>query len=118
MVTSPTLEQLSNLVGSIYDCIPDAAHWQTALQEITQFCDGYLATLVVVDTELNAPRFSVSCGDEKVLQPLLTHYASQMPFYSAIPLMELDVPLTIDSIYALQGPQARDNWLTSNMARE
>lgn len=110
--------QLSNLVGSIYDCIPDATLWQEALNNVRQACQGYLATLAVVDTNNNVTRFSVSCGDEKVLAPLLTHYSSAMPFYSAIPKMELDTPLTIDSIYQLQGPETRGVWLNSEMARE
>ncbi len=118
MNVSSTDAQLSDLVGTIYDCIPDASLWQQALKQITSICDGHLGTLAVVDTERNVPRFSVSCGDEKVLQPLLTQYAKDMPFYSAVPKMELDVPLTIDSIYALQGPQTRDVWLSSKMARE
>ncbi len=118
MNVSATDAQLSDLVGTIYDCIPDASLWQQALKQITSICDGHLGTLAVVDTERNVPRFSVSCGDEKVLQPLLTQYAKDMPFYSAVPKMELDVPLTIDSIYALQGPQTRDVWLSSKMARE
>lgn len=118
MNVSATDAQLSDLVGTIYDCIPDASLWQHALKQITSICDGHLGTLAVVDTERNVPRFSVSCGDEKVLQPLLTQYAKDMPFYSAVPKMELDVPLTIDSIYALQGPQTRDVWLSSKMARE
>jgi DNA-binding CsgD family transcriptional regulator len=110
--------QLSNLVGAIYDCIPDATLWQDALNNVRQACQGYLATLAVVDTDNNAARFSVSCGDEKVLAPLLTHYSNAMPFYSAIPKMELDTPLTIDSIYQLQGPETRGVWLNSEMARE
>jgi DNA-binding CsgD family transcriptional regulator/PAS domain-containing protein len=111
-------ESLSDLVGMFYDCIPDATLWQQALTRITAVCDGHLGTLAVVDTELNIPRFSVSCGDEKVLRPLLANYAKDMPFYAAVSKMELDVPLTIDAIYALQGPQTRDVWLNSKMARE
>ncbi len=110
--------KLTNLVGTIYDCIPDSTLWQGALEDIRHVCDGYLATLAVVDTEHNISRFSVSCGDEKVLEPLLTRFSNAMPFYSAVPKMELDVPLTIDSIYELQGPDTRQVWLNSDMARE
>lgn len=118
MRQSHTDNQISNLVGTIYDCIPEATRWQGALDSIRHVCDGYLATLAIIDTEKNISRFSVSSGDEKVLKPLLTRYGNEMPFYSAVPKMELDVPLTIDSIYALQGPETRDLWLNSDMARD
>lgn len=118
MSTSLSASHLSNLVGTIYDCIPDATLWQGALDDVRIACDGYLATLAVIDTDHNTPRFSVACGNEQVLQPLVTRYANDMPFYSAVPKMELDVPLTIDSIYALQGPETRDIWINSDMARE
>jgi hypothetical protein len=57
--------QLSNLVVTIYDCIPDATLWQQALDDVRRTCQGYLTTLAVVETERNAARFSVACGDEK-----------------------------------------------------
>ena len=110
--------KLPELVGSIYDCIPDAERWQGTLDDIRIFCDGCVATLAVLDTERNAARFSVACGDKMVLAPLLTTYASDMMFFSAVPKMELDLPQTVDSIYALEGPGTRQKWLSSRMATE
>ena len=118
MPSSLAQHELSELVGSIYDCIPDESRWENTLDKVRVICDGYLATLAVIDTHTNTPRFSVACGNQQVLEPLLTHYAQSMPFYAAVPKMELDVPLTIDSIYELQGPDTRNTWLTSAMAAE
>ncbi len=118
MAMSLAAGEMSDLVGAVYDCIPESARWQDTLDLIRRTCDGCLATLGVVDTDQNTPRFSVACGDEKVLGPLIDSYAGSMPFYSAVPKMELDVPLTIDTIYDLQGPESRDIWLNSPMARE
>jgi DNA-binding CsgD family transcriptional regulator/PAS domain-containing protein len=111
-------QSITDLVGSLYDCIPDDTRWAGVLDDVRVLCDGYLATLAVVDTHSNTPRFSVACGNKQALEPLLTHYAQGMPFYAAVPKMELDVPLTIDSIYELQGPDTRDTWLNSKMATE
>jgi DNA-binding CsgD family transcriptional regulator/PAS domain-containing protein len=109
---------LSDLVGAVYDCIPDASLWQGTLDRIRQLCDGHLATLAVLDTDLKSARFSVACGDPDVLAPLVSTYSSDMAFFSAVPKMELDVPLTVDSMYELDGPTARERWLSSKMARE
>lgn len=111
-------DRLSDLVGAVYDCIPDATLWHGALDRIRRFCDGHLATLGVIDTETSTARFSVACGEQAVLEPLLTTYNSGMTFFSAVPKMELDVPLTVDSIYELDGPTARDRWINSPMAQD
>lgn len=111
-------DRLSDLVGSVYDCIPDATLWHGTLDSIRKFCDGHLATLAVVDTDINSARFSVACGEPAVLEPLISTYKSDMPFFSAVPKMELDVPLTVDSIYELDGPTARDRWISSRMAQD
>ena len=115
---SSSASQLLELVGAIYDCIPDSGLWEDTLDRIRIVCDGHLATLAILDTQTNAARFSVACGDKKVLQPLLTTYANDMIFYSAVPKMELDVPQTVDTFYDLQGPDTREKWLSSTMALE
>lgn len=109
---------LSDLVGAVYDCIPDATLWQDTLDRIRKMCDGCLATLAVLDTDVKSARFSVSCGNPEVLAPLLSTYSSDMTFFTAVPKMELDVPQTVDSIYELDGPSTRERWLSSKMARE
>ncbi len=118
MAAIATSNGLSELVGAVYDCIPDATLWQETLERITRLCDGYLATLAVLDTDLKSARFSVACGDPQVLAPLVSTYHSGMPFFSAVPKMELDVPQTVDSMYELDGPNTRERWLSSKMARE
>ncbi len=109
---------LSDIVGAVYDCIPDASLWQDTLERVRHLCDGYLATLAVLDTDTKSARFSVACGDPQVLAPLVSTYNSDMPFFTAIPKMDLDVPLTVDSLYELDGPNTRERWLSSKMARE
>lgn len=109
---------LPGLVEAIYDSIADVTRWHDTLDGIRQLAEGQLAMLAVVDTIDSAARFSVSCGSPIVLEPLLTRYAADVPFYEAVPRMEIDVPFTVDSVYALQGPDARRNWLESRIARE
>ncbi|MER8762676.1 MULTISPECIES: LuxR C-terminal-related transcriptional regulator [unclassified Mesorhizobium] len=109
---------LPQVVEAIYDSIADVDRWQATLEAICNLAEGQLAMLAVIDTISSSARFSVSCGDPAVLEPLKHDYGSQVPFYAAVPKMEIDVPFTVDSIYALQGPDTRQRWLESRIVRE
>lgn len=109
---------LPQVVEAIYDSIADVDRWQATLDAICKLAIGQLAILGVVDTVSNAARFSVSCGDPAMLEPLQREYGATVPFSTALPKMDLDTPFTVDSIYALQGPGARQNWLESRIVRE
>lgn len=109
---------LPDLVGSIYDCIPDSSRWESTLNDIRLLCSGCLATLAVYDLPKSSVRFSVACGETELLRPLQTAGEYGVAFYSAVPKMELDVPQTVDSIYELEGPGMRQQWLSSPLATE
>ncbi|MBZ9676916.1 LuxR C-terminal-related transcriptional regulator [Mesorhizobium sp. ES1-1] len=109
---------LPRIVEAIYDSVTDVDRWQATLDEIRRLTLGRLAMLAVVDTASNSARFSVSCGDAAVLEPLQRDYGSEVPFLAALPKMDIDVPFTVDSIYALQGPDARQDWVASRIVRE
>ncbi|MET3580797.1 DNA-binding CsgD family transcriptional regulator [Mesorhizobium robiniae] len=109
---------LPRVVEAIYDSIADVGRWQPTLDAICSLAEGQLAMLAVIDTISSSARFSVSCGDPAVLEPLKHDYGSEVPFCAALPKMEIDVPFTVDSIYALQGPDTRGKWLESRIVRE
>ncbi|CCV06660.1 Transcriptional regulator, LuxR family [Mesorhizobium metallidurans STM 2683] len=109
---------LPQIVEAIYDSIADVDRWQSTLDAVCRLVDGQLAMLAVLDTISSSARFSVSCGDPAILEPLKHDYGSEVPFYAAVPRMEIDVPFTVDSIYALQGSGAREKWLESRIVRE
>lgn len=109
---------LPQIVEAIYDSIADVGRWQSTLESICKLALGRLAMLAVVDTSSNSARFSISCGDPALLDPLQRDYASEVPFFKAVPKMEIDMPFTIDGVYALQGPDARQKWIESRIVRE
>ncbi len=111
-------QPLPDLVGAIYDCIPDSSLWAETLDRIRSAWDGELATLGVIDSCKGALRLSVTCGKAELLDPLLRYSPEDVPFYSAVSKMELDLPQTVDTIYALQGPDTREKWLSSRAATE
>lgn len=109
---------LPRIVEAIYDSVADVDRWQSTLDAIRRLALGQLAMLAVIDTVGNSARFSVSCGDPSMLEPLQRDYGSEVPFFTAVPKMDIDMPFTVDSIYALQGPDARQNWIESRIVRE
>jgi DNA-binding CsgD family transcriptional regulator/GAF domain-containing protein len=108
---------LSPVVESVYDCVADPARWVDSLRLICNVSEGCLAMLAVVDPIAKSGRMSISVGDPAILDAL-AEYQSEVPFYSALPHMEIDVPFTVDTIYALQGGDTRQTWLQSRIARE
>lgn len=109
---------LPQIVEAIYDSIADVGRWQSTLESICKLAIGRLAMLAVVDTSSNSARFSMCCGDPALLEPLQRDYASEVPFFKALPKMDIDMPFTVDSVYALQGPDARQNWIESRIVCE
>lgn len=118
MLTSYNGKDLTEIVGAVYDCIADEMLWDQTLDQIRLVCDGYLATLGVLDVETSATRFSVASGDRKALEPIANIHASKYSFLPALPKMELDQPYMMSTIYALQGPEARGAWLESRVHKE
>jgi DNA-binding CsgD family transcriptional regulator/PAS domain-containing protein len=118
MLTSYNGKDLIGIVGAVYDSIADESLWDGTLDQIRVVCDGYLAMLGVLDTETNSTRFSVECGDRRALAPITGIHASNYSFLPALPRLELDQTYQMSSIYAVQGPEAREQWINSRLNQE
>lgn len=118
MLTSYNGKDLTEIVGAVYDSIADERLWDGTLDKIRTVCDGFLATLGVIDLETSVTRFSVQSGDAAALAPIANLHASYYSFLPAVPKLELDQPYRIGAIYDVQGPGARDQWINSKLARE
>lgn len=108
----------SKVIGSVYDCIADDSLWPSSLKSVCGFSEGCLATLGVVDTVNKDARFLASWGDAGILNSLMGEFSDDVPFYNAVPHMQLDTPYTVDAIYELQGSGAREKWLNSRIVQE
>ena len=109
--------RMPDLIETVYGCIADSGQWQSALDTICTLFSGCMGTLAVVDTAHNHARFSVLTGEPGLVAPLVANYASGMPFFPALPHLDVDVPVTVDTVYDVQGPDARQCWLSSPMAQ-
>jgi DNA-binding CsgD family transcriptional regulator len=118
LLTNYNGKDLTQLVGSVYDCIANETLWDDTLDEIRDVCQGHLATLGVIDSETHTTRFSIASGDKEAIAPIANIHASSYSFLPAVPKLELDQPYKISTIYSVQGPDARDQWLESKLNKE
>ena len=118
MLTQYNGKNLIDLVGTVYDCIADSLLWQGALDQVRDVCDGYVATLGMLDVENNLTRFTVESGNPEVFAPIANIQATAYSFLPAVQKMEVDQPYMISSIYAVQGSDSRNQWLESRLHKE
>jgi DNA-binding CsgD family transcriptional regulator len=100
--------QFSTLVGKIYDCVAEPEQWTDVLQGLTEEMEGVVATLAVLDLKTRTSRFGAAFGAAEIIEPLVTRYAAEMPFYHVVPKLPIDVPITMPQLCALHGPDGMD----------
>jgi hypothetical protein len=94
---------LPRILEAIHDSVADIDRWQSTLVDIRRLT---LSQLAVVNTASNSARFSASCGVPRCWSHCSATLGHRRPFLAAGPKMDIDVPLTVDSFYGLQGPGA------------
>jgi len=109
---------LYDTIGTLYDCVTEPALWPEALASISELTGSVIAMLAVMDMSKKTARFSALHGDPLVLEPLVTTYASHVPFFPILPRFEIDVPLDFDEMCNLYGPDGRDVWHASRTYTE
>ena len=112
------LQKFSGIIGSLYDCIPDPVRWQQTLQALCDHFDCVMATLAVLDTEKNQSRFGAYCGAPEMVVPLVTKYHADMPFYGILHQLEIDVPVVMQTLFDLYGPNGREVHYSTRLGRE
>jgi DNA-binding CsgD family transcriptional regulator/PAS domain-containing protein len=118
MLTSYNGKDLIEIVGAVYDSIAEEVLWQDTLDQVRQACEGYIATLGVIDAETNQTRSFIACGNAHALKPIANLPASDYTFLPVIMNMELDVPYKMSTFYAAQGPESRSVLLKSRLYKE
>ena len=89
-------EELSRVIGLIYDCAIDQALWPKALEAMCGLIGAKFGSIALHDPSQQSVRYSKYWGAEpdfleRVRQYEQT-YAALMPFHDIIPIFELDEP--------------------------
>lgn len=107
MVTRFSAEQLSSIIGDIYDCVLDSDGWVSVLNRITQATNSAYTTIALASTKDSHARFAAhSTWDTEQLRVLQHEYGFQdIPGLMPAVVGELDMPLT--TLSCLSEPELR-----------
>lgn len=108
---------VSDLIGSIYDCVANENLWSRALSLINFKAGGFLTTLAVFDTETRAARLAqVACDDPDAIRTLIEH-AKDVPFFHLMHRMAIDEPDTLERMFRLYGTDGEEVWKNGALYR-
>jgi DNA-binding CsgD family transcriptional regulator/PAS domain-containing protein len=95
-VTRLNAEQLSSIIGDIYDCVLDPDGWVSVLNRITQTTDSAYTTIALASTQDSHGRFAAhSTWDAEQMRVLQVEYGFQdIPGLMPAVVGDLDTPLT------------------------
>ncbi len=110
-------QQLSDIIGAIYDCVASEASWPNPMRMINERIDGFLTTIAVFDTKTRSASLAqIACDDEEAIRTLM-QYAKDVPFFHLLHRMELDAPDTLERMFALYGPDGEEVWQRGDLYR-
>ncbi|MEZ5871927.1 MAG: LuxR C-terminal-related transcriptional regulator [Nitratireductor sp.] len=72
----------------------------------------------MLDIATNTAVFPATYGARAIVKPLVETYAAYMPFYAITMQMELDVPVPLQGLFDMAGPNGRQQFMDSPIARD
>jgi DNA-binding CsgD family transcriptional regulator len=82
MTTDVSAEELSRVIGKIYDCAVDPALWPGTLESMCGLIGATLGTVTLIDFKQNSIRFATEWGFDPYWKKLHDEkYAALMPFF-------------------------------------
>lgn len=108
----------SATVEAIYDCVAEPSRWEASLDTLRRTVGGRVGVIGVIDAHTHATRLSITSGDAAIVRRLIEEYRDEVPFLSAPPKLDLDVPYTVDSLYDVLGPGTQERWLSARVTQD
>ena len=96
--------QLSQFIGTIYDCIAAPATWTPALGNIADHFESDVVWLSVSNPRLQTTRMAAIAGVPEKSQLLATH-VEKNPFFKIMHKLEIDEPTGLQQLCHLMGPE-------------
>ena len=110
--------RLSELIGHIYDCVPDERSWNGLLAELCRAVDGTVGTLSVINPNRRRIRFCGVHGAPSITEPLVNTYAQHMPFFDILQSLEVGHPYLMSDMTSMVGEAGREMLEDTVMYRE
>ena len=92
-------DELSSVIGTIYDCAVDPQYWPTAIKSIAQLIDGDHGLILMIDTISNEPRLYVDWNvDPEVMRLYREEYHDGNPLNEGFARFGVDEPYNITAV--------------------
>jgi DNA-binding CsgD family transcriptional regulator len=106
-------DDLSHVIGKIYDCAVDPQHWPHAIETIARLVDGNSGAVFVFDTTRNEPRLYVDWNvDAETMRQYQEEYHQDNPIHEGFSRFDVDEPFNIPAVIAPA------DWLKSRVYTE
>ena len=93
---APSDQVLSDVIGSIYDCVVDPSGWTLALQQMCELVDAFFGSISIVDPVASSARFLSRWGGDPYWIDLLDRkYAPMMPFMPILDRITVGEPFNM-----------------------
>jgi DNA-binding CsgD family transcriptional regulator len=93
------LDDLSDVIGTVYDCAVDPKHWPAAIETIARLLDGTNGFILLFDTVRNEPRLYVDWNvDPETMRLYREEYHQDNPFHEGFSRFEIDEPYNIPAV--------------------
>ncbi|HVG50657.1 MAG TPA: helix-turn-helix transcriptional regulator [Xanthobacteraceae bacterium] len=93
------LDDLSDVIGTIYDCAVDPQHWPQAIESIARLIDGDHGIILVFDTIRNEPRLYKDWNvDAESMRLYRKKYHQENPIHEGFSSFDIDQPYNIPAV--------------------
>lgn len=92
-------EDLSEVIGTIYDCAVDPKYWPAAIEGIASLIDGLNGLILVIDTIRNEPRLYVDWNvDPEAMRLYRDQYHADNPLHEGFARFGVDEPYNVSAV--------------------
>lgn len=107
------VDDLSETIGTIYDCAVEASLWPRAIEQISRLVQGNHGVILMIDTVQNATRFYADWNvDPEAMRIYSEKYHADNLLHPAFSRFEVDepynIPTAVDPEVWLQSPLYRE----------
>jgi DNA-binding CsgD family transcriptional regulator len=93
------VDDLSQVIGTIYDCAVDPQHWPKAIEAIGRLIDGDHGVILVIDTIRNEPRLYADWNvDPETMRLYREEYHQHNPIHEGFTRFDVDEPYNIPAV--------------------
>jgi len=80
--------RLSDLIGHIYDCVPDPERWDDVMEALCRATESEVGTISIIAPSSGTLHFGSVVGPQAIIEPLKRDFSQQMAVLDMLPNMQ------------------------------